>query len=138
MQAFEIVDTDAALVFASTFLDFSHHVGDGTAQVNHQVGSIHQGYHQVKQVAVVVIIAAAHKPHIVQVGGKDVGIFVYRAVLYNYIVAPADLNYVAEALVQEIDLQVERPSLHILVKICEIGVVVNWFKAGSPFEVLAE
>ena len=57
---------------------------------------------------------------------------------YPKITFSIDFGAGHEAFVQEINLQVERPALHILIKICEIGGVVNRFKTGSPFEVLAE
>jgi hypothetical protein len=68
----------------------------------------------------------------VEVGSKYAGVFIDGAVLDDDVIAFADLNYVTETLVQEINLEVERPPFHIFVEVCQIGIEIHWFEPGSP------
>ena len=73
-----------------------------------------------------------------QVGREDAGVFVDTAVLHDDLVALADFYHVQEALVQEVNLDIERPALHIVVEVGKIGVVIDRFEFRGPFEVLHE
>ena len=48
----------------------------------------------------------------------------------------ADLDHVEEALVEEVDLDIERPAFHVVVEISQIGVEVHGFVFGGPVEVV--
>ena len=43
-----------------------------------------------------------------------------------------DFYYIMKSLIQEIDLQVERPSFHILIIISQIGIIINRFEIRFP------
>ena len=66
-------------------------------------------------------IARRHQPHLVQVVGEDVGILVDRAILNDHVVARCEhIERLLDTTAQKIDLQVERPPLHVVVEIADI------------------
>ena len=107
VQALQVVQTHRLLILAAAFLDLLHQVGDRRADVDHQVGHLDQRHHQLKQVLVVVEVAVAHVALTMQVGGKDARVLIDGAVLDDVDVALRDLDHLLEALVQEVDLQIE-------------------------------
>jgi hypothetical protein len=44
----------------------------------------------------------------------------------------------AEPAVQEVNLQVEGPTRHVVIKLVEVGILVHLFKVGLPAIVLGE
>jgi hypothetical protein len=67
-----------------------------------------------------------------------VGVFVDGSVLDDvFVLAPKAVD-LAEAAVQEVDLEVEGPPHHVVVKLVEVGVFVHFFKVGLPSVVLGE
>ena len=91
-----------------------------------------------EELEVVLEITGGHQPHIVEVGGKDVGVFVDGAVLYNRSVSVQDLEDLLVAAVEEEDLQVEGPALHIVVEVAQVGVIIRRFIMDIPTEMPAE
>ena len=67
-----------------------------------------------------------------QVGRKDERIFVNGAVLYHVPVVPTDVHHLPKTAVQEVDLEVERPTLHFRVEVVQIGVFINILKVRFP------
>ena len=89
-----------------------------------------------KDVKIALIVAVGNMMALVQVGSENVGVLVNRAVLDNRFFALSDLMDLIEPAVEKINLQVERPSGHVVIKIAEIGVMVNRFVEGRPSIVL--
>ena len=73
-----------------------------------------------------------------QVGGEDAGVFVDGAVLHHYIVGTRDFHHIPEALVEEINLEIERPTRYVVVVVFEIRVEVYVLKAGYPSIMLCK
>ena len=138
VEALQIVDLDALLVTASAFLYLIYEVGDTGADVNHQVGELYQGHHEVEEFAVVIEVAVAHQSFVVQIGSKDAGILEDGAVLNDVVLRLGDFHNVAEAFVEEIYLQVERPSCHIGVVVLKIGIVIDRLEAWRPSVAFGE
>ena len=67
-----------------------------------------------------------------QVGRKDPGILIDGPVLDYDVLLLGDFNHVLEALVEEINLEIERPPLHIFVEISEIGIKIHGLELGGP------
>ncbi len=132
VQAREVVDSDAAFIFPAPLLDLGHKIRDGGFKVDEQVGLADQRHHQVEEVRVVLEIPCAHKAHVVKVRGEDAGVLVDCPVLDDDIAAPGDVHDILEPLVQEINLKIERPTLHVGVEIGKIRVEVNRFELGRP------
>jgi hypothetical protein len=74
----------------------------------------------------------------VQVGRKNVCVFINGAVLDNGFGSAVDVQQLVEPVVEEVYLQVKAPAGHVLVKIEQVGVLVNVFKLRNPFVMLAE
>ena len=73
-----------------------------------------------------------------QIGCKNVRIFIDGAILYYIFSTFSDLQDLAISAVQEIDLQIETPPLHLRVKIVQVGIVHDVFKMGIPPVMLRE
>jgi hypothetical protein len=58
--------------------------------------------------------------------------------LHYWLRALLNGTYLLEAAIEEVNLQMERPRVHIGVKIFQIGVVINTFEFGPPAEMLRE
>ena len=131
-ESLEVVDAYALLEFAASFLDLGNERGDGAADVYHQVRQLDEGHHEVEEVGVVVEVTVAHVALCMEVRGKDACIFEDGAILDDGVIALANLHDILEAFVQEVYLEVERPAAHVLIKIVEIGVVVDGLEACRP------
>ena len=117
-------------------MDLAHEGRNARVQVNQQVGSFDELLHEAKELLVGVEVPRRHEAHVVQVGGEDVGVLVNGAVLDDvFVLAPKAVN-LAEAAVQEVNLQVERPPHHVVVELVEVGVFVHFLEVGLPVVVL--
>ena len=67
-----------------------------------------------------------------QVGCEYFGIFIDGPVLNDRGISTLYLGHLLEPAVEEIDLQIKGPALHILIEIIQIGIVVYVFVLGFP------
>ena len=133
IQSSQVIDTDGLLEFSSSFADLRNQVGNGAADVNQQVRQSHQAHHQVEKLAVIREIAVAHITLGMQVRGKDPGIFEDGAVLNDGPLALGYFHHIAETLVQEVNLQIEGPTVHVSIEVFQIWIHVHGLEAWSPF-----
>src|SRR4051794_8354269 len=73
-----------------------------------------------------------------QVGSKNVSVFINGPVLYNGFCTAMYFYQLSKAAVQEKYLQVKTPARHILVKIHQVWIMVYIFKMRYPFIMFAE
>ena len=59
-------------------------------------------------------------------------VLIYGPVLDDDVIALGDLHHILESLVQEVNLEIERPPFHILIKISEIWIEVNRLELWRP------
>ena len=137
-QTLQVVDTHGGFVGASAFLYLRHEGGDGRADINHQVGHLHERHHQVEKVAVVVEVAVGHIPLVVEVRCEDACVLVDSTVLDDVLVRLSNLHHILEAFVEEEHLQVERPATHICIEILQVGIELHTLESGLPAIVLGE
>ena len=117
-------------------MDFVHN--HFCPQIDQQIRWSNESFHQVKQGFVIAEIPVGHKTHGMQVGRKDVGILINGSILNDVLAAFPNLENLSEARVQEINLQVEGPTLHGAVKVIQVGILSYRFKMGFPFVVLCQ
>ena len=67
-----------------------------------------------------------------QIGGKNMGVLVNRSVLHRVMVFGEHLTVLSVAGIQEINLQVEGPTLHVFVEVVEVGILIDLFKMRLP------
>ena len=125
IEALEVIDADGVLIVTSALGDLLHQLVHRSLQVDEQIGRRDGVVHVLEQPEVVLEVARGHQPHRMQVGREDVGVLVDGAVLDHIATAAADLQQLLEARVEEEDLQVEAPPLHVLVEVEQVGVVVH-------------
>ena len=125
VQAGEIVNPDGLLILAAALLNLLYKIRDGGLQINEKVRHLHQGHHKVEEVGICLEIPRAHQTHIVEVRSEDSRILVDGPVLNDDIVGLGNLHHVLETLVQEINLEIERPSAHILIEVREIWIEID-------------
>ena len=87
---------------------------------------------------IIIVIAFAHQSHFMQVGSKNVGVFINGSVLDNCLGASLDIQELIQSVIQKVYLEVKTPSWHVFVKIEQVWVMINVFKLGNPFIMLAE
>jgi hypothetical protein len=73
-----------------------------------------------------------------QVGRKDTGIFKDGAILDDGILGLGNLHHLLKPFVEEIDLEIERPTGHVGIKICQIGIIVYGFETWCPTITVGE
>ena len=73
-----------------------------------------------------------------QVRRKDVCIFINRAVLDHGLSRFPDLDDMPEPAVQEENLEIERPPLHVFIKTMQVGIGVHILEMCFPFQVLGK
>ena len=66
------------------------------------------------------------------------GILIDGTVLDDILATIADVHHLTETAVEEENLDIERPSLHILVKAVEIGIVFHLLIMRFPVEMLGQ
>ena len=102
------------------------------AQVDQQVGIAHHLLHQFEEGGVVVEVTGVHQSHVVQVRREYHRVLVDGAVLDYILPRVLELDDVLEPLVEEVHLEVERPPLHVVVEIHEIGVEIHRLEVRFP------
>ena len=138
VQTAEVVDADALFVVAATLGNLCAEVGDGAADVYHQVGQSDERQHEIEELAVVVEVAVAHVALGMEVRSKDACVLEDGAVLDDGVLTLGDLHDVAKALVEEIDLEVEAPAVHVLIEVVKIWVCFYWLETRRPAVTLDE
>ena len=138
VEPLEVVDAHGLLKVASALFDVRDESRNRGFDVNHEIGQLDERHHEIKQVGVVLEVAVAHHPHLVEIGGKDASVLKDGAVLDDGVAASTDGHNVFETLVEKIDLQVERPSVHVLIEVFKIRIEVYRFEEGRPVVVLGE
>ena len=119
-------------------LDMTHECRDAASDIDHQVGQFHQTDHQVEEISIVCEVTVAHQSLVMQVGCENLSVLEDSTVLDDGFLVLCYFHHVVEALVQEIDLQVERPSFHVLVVVSEVRVVVHRFEVRLPTVTFTE
>ena len=94
--------------------------------------------HVGEQSVVVLKITRRHKTHRMKVRCEDVCVFVNGAILDHISSALANVVYLLKTTVKKEDLQVERPTLHVLVKIKEVWIIVHFFLLHVPSVMLGK
>ena len=138
VEVAQVFDGHGLLVVAAALLDVLHEVAHRRAQVNHKVGVAHDVGHVVEQFHVGAEVAVAEVAHGVVVGREHVDALEDGAVLDDGVVGRGNLQQVAEALLEKIHLECERPACNVLVVVLEIGVVVHRLEACLPSIVVGE
>ena len=138
VEVFQVVKLHLLLIAATALLDVLHQVGNGGAEVNHQVGHMDGRHHRLKQFHIAFVIALVEIAHRVVVGREDMHAFEDAAVLDHRLPGVGDVEDVLEALLEEIHLEGERPPRDVLVVVLQIGVVLHSLKLGNPSIVLGE
>jgi len=67
-----------------------------------------------------------------QVGRKDAGILKDGTVLDNGLLRLGNLNHLLETLVQEVYLQIKRPTGHVGIEDCQLAIVIYGFEPWRP------
>ena len=132
VQALEVVDADALLEVSASLLDVLHQGRNAALDVYHEVWELDQTNHEVEEVGIIGEITVAHHADVVQIRGKDTGILEDGTILHDGLVAARNLHHVMETLVQEVNLEIERPALHILIIISEIRIIIHWLEVCLP------
>ena len=78
------------------------------------------------------IIPFGYVTALIEIGCKDICVLINCPVLDGGHIVRLDFGNLPEATVQEIDLKIESPSRHILIKILQVRVFVNRFKKRMP------
>src|SRR5690606_39175477 len=98
-------------------LDIFYQRRYGSPEVNEQVGRFDIGNDAFEDVTVIFKITGTHQAHVIEVLRKDVGILINGAILDNVCFLLLQLHNMAEAAVEEKNLQVKRPTFHVAIKI---------------------
>lgn len=128
VEAGEIVQTNGILVFSAATLYLADERGDVTFEVDEKVGWLNKRGEKFEHLDVVLEVACVEESHGMEVGRKDIGIFIQGAVLDDVGVGFPDVDELFEAGVEKINLKIEGPAAHVFVKTVDVRVVVGWLK----------
>ncbi len=67
-----------------------------------------------------------------KVRGKDMGILVDGPILYDHLVTILNLNNLFQAVIEEVHLEIERPTGHVLIEVVEVRIVLHILEPGFP------
>src|SRR5690606_41213029 len=107
------------------FLNLPAQFWDVCFQVNQQVRWAHEVYHCIKKIEITLVVPIRDKATSVQISREYVCILVDSTILYCSPFASADLMNLFEPCIQEINLNMVRPTFHVLIKVAEIGIIIN-------------
>ena len=113
------------------------HIYGGT-EVDEQVGRFHHAMHLQEEILVAVILLGQHQPHIPEILGEYVDVFVERAILHHVLLAQPDFLELFDTAVEEGDLHGEPPALHIGIEELGEGIFLRLLDARLPTESLGE
>jgi hypothetical protein len=99
--------------------DKGRHIGP---QIDEEVGGLEERSHQLESLLVVVEIAGVHQSHGMEVGREDISIFIKGAVLNDIGSLFLDVEELAGASMEVVNLDIERPTAHILIETVDIGI----------------
>lgn len=91
-----------------------------------------------EKICVVLIVSSCHQTHFMEVPCENFGVLINGSILNNAVRGFLDLSLVVEPTGQEEHLKIERPSVHVVVKIGQIWIVVDSLEIGLPFEVVRQ
>ena len=138
VEVFEVVELHLLFIFPAPPLDVLHEVWYGGLEINHQVGILDDGHHRLEEVHIAVEVAVVEVSHGIVVGGEDIDALKDAAVLDDGLLGAGDVEQVAEALLEEIDLQGERPPGDVLVVVLKIWIELHGLKLRCPPIVTGE
>lgn len=134
----EVVGGDGVLEVAAPEGDAAQEGGNGCLEVDHKVRWREEGGEDFVEVAVGGPISLGHVALRVEVAGEDLGVFVDAAVLDDGAGAVEEGAVVAQAAGEEEDLRVEAPTLHVGVKVGEVGVFNDGLVERLPAKLLGK
>ena len=132
VQTGQVVYPYALFLFAAALLYLGHDIRNRRSEIYHQIRRIDQGHHQVEEVGIVLEIAGGHQPHAVEIRSEDTRILVDGPVLDDDVLALGDIHHILEPFVEEINLEIKGPTLHIFVEISEIRIKVHGLEFRGP------
>ena len=107
-------------------------------QVDHEVGHTHHGHHLFEELHIGLVVTLREVAHGSVVLHEDVDALVDGTVLYDGVVGLCNGQQVAEAFLEEVDLQVERPAVDVAVVVFQIRVMLYGLEAWLPAVVLGK
>ena len=126
------------LEVAAAALDLAHQRRHARAEVDEEVRRAEVRRHDGEERRVVLVVAAVHEAHVVEVAREDLHVLVDAPVLHDGLGRALDLLLVPEAAGEEVHLEVEAPARHVAVEVREVRVVVDALVERAPAEVLRE
>ena len=101
-------------------------------QINKEIRSLYQRHHQTEQIHVRIVVTVSEIPHRLVVGHENINTLENSSVLNYNILGISDFQDILKPLGQEINLQIERPPLDILIVILQIWVVCDRLEFWGP------
>ena len=84
------------------------------------------------------MVPRGHQTHGLKIGCKDVSVFVNGAVLRHFLSAGFQCVKLRKPGGQKVHIQVECPTLHVLVEVVQVGVVIHALIVRRDLVVLGE
>ena len=109
-----------------------------TLEIDQQVGQLDHLHHHPEEIHVRIVVALREIAHGHVVGYEHIDALEDGAVLDDGFAAAGDFHHVLETLREEIDLQIERPALDVLVIVFQERVVGHSLEFRGPAVVLGE
>ncbi len=120
----------------ASLLNLLYELWNVSLQINQQIGGVYKRNHRVEKIEVTLVVTVADVATGMEIGGKDVCVFVNRTVLDNGLFAIPDFPDLIKPAVEEVNLKMERPSRHVIIKILEVRILVNGLIQRRPPVVL--
>src|SRR5258706_7543376 len=136
IQVLQVFKAYPIFKIPASFLNLLYELWNIGFQINQQIVSVYKRNHRVEKIEVALVITVADVATGMEIGGKDVCVFVNRTVLDNGLFAIPDFPDLIKPAVEEVNLKMERPSRHVIIKILEVRILVNGLIQRRPPVVL--
>lgn len=138
VEVLEVLQFDVVFKIPVALLNLLHKLRNIGLQVDEQIGRLDEIDHRMEEIQVALVVAIIDKATGVEVGSENVGILIDGPVLDDGLVALPDLPHLVETAVEEEDLEVKRPALHVIVEIAQVGIIVDRLIQRHPTVVLRQ
>lgn len=125
VEILQIIQPNGIFIITATLLNLANQFRDIGFQINQKIRGFYKSDHGLKNIKIALIILISQVTTLMKIGCKDMCIFIDRPILYRNPVATVYFIHLSEPAVQKIDLQVKRPSLHVTIKVTEVGVLLH-------------
>jgi len=134
----QIVGGNLSFELAPALGDAPAKRGDAGAEIHDEVRRGQEQREHFVQLAVAFVIALGHVALPVKIASENLGVFVHTSILHNRVGMIEQSAMMAQPPREEENLRMKAPCAHVLVKVGQVGIVLNRLIERFPVKLLGQ